>query len=641
MRRTRTESSGFPNQRCRKRHRAGQHAPSSRRESAALYEIVAVPHLVDVRGDLEEVVAVVRITHQDEAAAGCGDAGHQRAPVAPFGSTCDDARSRSSGDLRGAVAAAVVGDHHLACEMSVLRHRPKRLLDADAERVGLHPGRASPRRVREGPRSRRRRCGRPAPSGVPARFRRSRVEEALPVRVRRFAQRVPLPRAGVGAARTGAARAQGTTLTRFRSACRGRGSRRPWDQPFAYGGRTSVSYADRSSEAGLARRIFQRRSAVWRQRVAGPDSCALRACCCGRSRKPIVENPTDWRQILARFRRGQRSHTGARPRQSRSFRWSPRISASLARCLSMAAFLIVPASSSTAQPSTEASSPTTNTTSLRNVYAHELTVENVRVILDPTSVLAVIVENYAPVHVLLHALEWQLFETDFRGYHVVNVVVHALASLLLVVLFRAQRRRPGRRGAGRRVLPGAPGQRGSRGVDQPAQDVFGAGAVPGCASGPSASACARNMPVRARAAREAHRSGCVVRCSSVRLGPAGPCCARGSARRPRCTRDRAMEVEMARSLGRRSRTLCRRRVRGVRPDCRAGSAPLRGAGNSHAQHLRDRAALRGDGGQLVPPLGVPRARSSRLVPGSVVAWLARRAAVRSAGMGSDLPGQGL
>ncbi len=57
-------------------------------------------------------------------------------------------------------------------------------------------------------------------------------------------------------------------------------------------------------------------------------------------------------------------------------------------------------------------------------------------ILDPTSVLAVIVENYAPVHILLHALEWQVFGPNVTGYHVVNVFLHVVASLLLVSLFR-------------------------------------------------------------------------------------------------------------------------------------------------------------------------------------------------------------
>jgi hypothetical protein len=72
----------------------------------------------------------------------------------------------------------------------------------------------------------------------------------------------------------------------------------------------------------------------------------------------------------------------------------------------------------------------------RNVFVHELTAENVLAILDPTSVVAVIVENYAPVHILLHGLEWQLFGPNVTGYHVVNVILHALASVLLVTLFR-------------------------------------------------------------------------------------------------------------------------------------------------------------------------------------------------------------
>jgi hypothetical protein len=71
-----------------------------------------------------------------------------------------------------------------------------------------------------------------------------------------------------------------------------------------------------------------------------------------------------------------------------------------------------------------------------NHYVHALTQENILSMLDPTSVLAVIVENYAPVHVFLHALEWQLFGTNVFGYHVVNVVLHALATWLLVLLYR-------------------------------------------------------------------------------------------------------------------------------------------------------------------------------------------------------------
>ena len=72
---------------------------------------------------------------------------------------------------------------------------------------------------------------------------------------------------------------------------------------------------------------------------------------------------------------------------------------------------------------------------LENLFVHH-PLENWLAILDPTSVLAEIVENYAPVHVLLHALEWQLFGTETLGYHVVNVLLHATGSFLLVRLLR-------------------------------------------------------------------------------------------------------------------------------------------------------------------------------------------------------------
>ena len=71
----------------------------------------------------------------------------------------------------------------------------------------------------------------------------------------------------------------------------------------------------------------------------------------------------------------------------------------------------------------------------RNVFVHH-PIENWVAIWDPTSVLAEIVENYAPVHVLLHAVEWQLFGNRTFGYHAVNVALHALASLFLVLLLR-------------------------------------------------------------------------------------------------------------------------------------------------------------------------------------------------------------
>ncbi len=70
-----------------------------------------------------------------------------------------------------------------------------------------------------------------------------------------------------------------------------------------------------------------------------------------------------------------------------------------------------------------------------NPWIHTLSVENLRAILDPTGPAAAHTANYAPVHLLLHALDWQLFGADTFGHHVVNVLLHAVASTLLVALF--------------------------------------------------------------------------------------------------------------------------------------------------------------------------------------------------------------
>lgn len=72
----------------------------------------------------------------------------------------------------------------------------------------------------------------------------------------------------------------------------------------------------------------------------------------------------------------------------------------------------------------------------RNEYVHDLSWHNVVAIWDPGSEVTVLVENYAPVHLMLHAFEWQAFGAEVVGYHVVNVVLHALAALLLVPIYR-------------------------------------------------------------------------------------------------------------------------------------------------------------------------------------------------------------
>ncbi len=69
-----------------------------------------------------------------------------------------------------------------------------------------------------------------------------------------------------------------------------------------------------------------------------------------------------------------------------------------------------------------------------NDFVHGLSFENVWAILDPSGPATLRVVNYAPVQLLIHAAAWQAFGEDVRGHHVVNVGLHALASLLLVAL---------------------------------------------------------------------------------------------------------------------------------------------------------------------------------------------------------------
>jgi hypothetical protein len=56
-------------------------------------------------------------------------------------------------------------------------------------------------------------------------------------------------------------------------------------------------------------------------------------------------------------------------------------------------------------------------------------------ILDPTGDAALSVSNYAPVHLLLHAAALEVFGDRTTGHHVLNVALHALASVLLVAVF--------------------------------------------------------------------------------------------------------------------------------------------------------------------------------------------------------------
>ncbi len=71
-----------------------------------------------------------------------------------------------------------------------------------------------------------------------------------------------------------------------------------------------------------------------------------------------------------------------------------------------------------------------------NGYVTDPSPAHLLAILDPTGPLIRIVENYAPVHLLLHAAAWQLFGAEVRGHHLLTLLLHALASALFLVLLR-------------------------------------------------------------------------------------------------------------------------------------------------------------------------------------------------------------
>ena len=71
-----------------------------------------------------------------------------------------------------------------------------------------------------------------------------------------------------------------------------------------------------------------------------------------------------------------------------------------------------------------------------NPYTSGLGWSNLRAIFDPFGPARLYTANYAPVHLLLTALERQIFADDPFGYHVVNLLLHAANATLLVALLR-------------------------------------------------------------------------------------------------------------------------------------------------------------------------------------------------------------
>lgn len=72
---------------------------------------------------------------------------------------------------------------------------------------------------------------------------------------------------------------------------------------------------------------------------------------------------------------------------------------------------------------------------VHNPYVHGLSFENLRALLDPYGAPTVYTLNYAPVHLILHAIQWELVEDSTRLYNVTNAVAHGLTCLLLIPFF--------------------------------------------------------------------------------------------------------------------------------------------------------------------------------------------------------------
>ena len=73
-----------------------------------------------------------------------------------------------------------------------------------------------------------------------------------------------------------------------------------------------------------------------------------------------------------------------------------------------------------------------------NPFVQTLSLENLREILDPAGEPAADHFNYAPVHMLVMALEWRAFGDDVRGYHGAQALFHAAVAVLFAALLAAR-----------------------------------------------------------------------------------------------------------------------------------------------------------------------------------------------------------
>jgi hypothetical protein len=74
-----------------------------------------------------------------------------------------------------------------------------------------------------------------------------------------------------------------------------------------------------------------------------------------------------------------------------------------------------------------------------NPYVQELSVDNLVAVFDPTGPAILYSLNYAPIHMILVALERTIFGDAMLGYHLVNIALHVITTLLIVMLWVSTR----------------------------------------------------------------------------------------------------------------------------------------------------------------------------------------------------------
>ncbi|MBW2267241.1 MAG: hypothetical protein JRH16_01600 [Deltaproteobacteria bacterium] len=69
-----------------------------------------------------------------------------------------------------------------------------------------------------------------------------------------------------------------------------------------------------------------------------------------------------------------------------------------------------------------------------NPWVQEINLENVGAMFDPTSSNNLVTANYAPTQMLLHMAQWAVFGRNTVGYHLTNLILHALVGVLFAAL---------------------------------------------------------------------------------------------------------------------------------------------------------------------------------------------------------------